>query len=161
MKFTRNRPLYSIGVVSELLDVHPETVRSWERSGVFQPPQRRSGKRFYSENDFRRLQFIQKLVGEGLTLRAIQYYLRLYPCWKNVDCPGCINGSDQSGSSKPCWQEAGTFCQVASSDNPCANCPNNKEQELQEAVDTKQGTTNSEQSYGGTESDSFLEAGQR
>jgi len=161
LKVARNRPLYSIGVVSELLSVHPETIRSWERSGIFQPPQRRSGKRFYSENDFRRLQFIQKLVGEGLTLRAIQYYLRLYPCWKNIDCPGCIHGFDQSGSAKPCWQEAGTFCQVTGSEDPCANCPNSNMQEQQEEVDTRPDTIRGEQSYTGTELDSYLEAGQR
>ena len=161
MKVARDRPLYSIGVVSELLDVHPETIRTWERSGIFQPPQRRSGKRFFSENDFRRLQFIQKLVGEGLTLRAIQYYLRLYPCWKNIDCPGCLHSSDQSGSAKPCWQEAGTFCQVASSDDPCTNCPNDKRQELQEAADAKPVTIRRQQGYHGTELDSYLEAGQR
>jgi len=161
LKVARNRPLYPIGVVSDLLDVHPETIRSWERSGIFKPPQRRSGKRFYSENDFRRLQFIQKLVGEGLTLRAIQYYLRLYPCWKNADCPGCIHGSDQPGSAKPCWQEAGTFCQVTGSEDPCANCPNSKGRELEEVADTQPDTAGSEQGRGGAKLDSYLEASQR
>jgi len=52
LKGMQDYPLYSIGVVSELLDIHPETIRLWERSGIVQPPQRRSGKRFYSERDF-------------------------------------------------------------------------------------------------------------
>ena len=105
MKTIQNYPLYSIGVVSELLGVHPETVRTWERFEVVQPPQRRSGKRSYSEKDLCRLQFIQKLVSEGLTIRAIRYYLRLYPCWKTTDCTGCANSSDQIAGAKPCWQE--------------------------------------------------------
>ena len=135
MKVAGNRPLYSIGVVSELLDVHPETIRMWERSGIFQPPQRRGGKRFYSENGFRRLQFIQRLVGEGLTLRAIRYYLRLYPCWNKIDCLGSINNSDQAGGAKPCWQEPSTYCQVANNEDPCANCPNSGQEQYEEATE--------------------------
>ena len=119
----QNYPLYSIGVVSELLGIHPETIRVWEKSGVVQPPQRRSGKRFYSEMDLKRLQFIQKLSQEGLTLRALHYYLRLYPCWKTADCSGCLHNSDQIGSTKLCWQEPATYCQVASIEDLCANCP--------------------------------------
>jgi DNA-binding transcriptional MerR regulator len=122
VKPLQNYPLYSIGVVSELLDVHPETIRLWEKAGIVQPPQRRSGKRFYSEKDYKRLQFVHMLAQEGLTIRAILYYLRLYPCWKTADCPGCLNSSDQTASAKPCWQEAGTYCQVANSENPCASC---------------------------------------
>jgi len=50
----KNLPAFPIGVVSELLNVHPETVRVWEKYGVVKP-QRRSGKRFYSETDLERL----------------------------------------------------------------------------------------------------------
>ena len=122
MKPLQNYPLYPIGVVSELLDVHPETIRLWEKAGIVQPPQRRSGKRFYSEKDYKRLQFVHMLAQEGLTVRAILYYLRLYPCWKTTGCDSCLHSSDQTASAKPCWQEAGSYCQVANSENPCASC---------------------------------------
>jgi MerR family transcriptional regulator/heat shock protein HspR len=122
VKDSQNYPLYSIGVVSELLDVHPETIRTWEKSGVVQPPQRRSGKRFYSEKDYLRLQFIHRLVQEGLTLRAVRYYLRLYPCWKTLDCTGCQHASEESSGAKPCWQKEGTYCQVAGNQDPCIDC---------------------------------------
>ena len=124
MKNIQNYPVYSIGVVSELLSVHPETIRTWEKAGVVEPPQRRSGKRFYSERDYKRLQFIHRLIQEGLTLRALHYYLRLYPCWKTADCAGCLNNSDQIVSTKPCWQEEGTYCQVSNNKDPCTNCYN-------------------------------------
>lgn len=128
MKPLQNYPLYSIGVVSELLGVHPETIRLWEKAGIVQPPQRRSGKRFYSERDHKRLQFVQMLAQEGLTVRAILYYLRLYPCWKTGNCTGCLHSSSQIASTKPCWQEPGTYCQVANNENPCLSCDNNSEQ---------------------------------
>ena len=124
MKNIENYPIYSIGVVSELLGVHPVTIRTWEKAGVGQPPQRRSGKRFYSERDFKQLQFLQRLAQEGLTLRAIRYYLRLYPCWKTADCVSCIHASSQVGSTKSCWQEQDTYCQVANSQDPCSSCEN-------------------------------------
>ena len=137
MKVRQNRPLYPIGVVSELLNVHPETIRTWERSGVVRLPQRRSGKRFYSENDFKQLQFIQRLAAEGLTLRAIRYYLRLYPCWETDNCTGCIHSSsDQTSGAKPCWQEPGTYCQVAVGEDLCTNCHiTSQQQEQHEARD--------------------------
>lgn len=137
MKVTQNHPVYSIGVVSELLGVHPETIRTWERSGIVEPPQRRSGKRFYSEKDYRRLQFIHKLIEEGLTLRALHYYLRLYPCWKNSDCSGCVYSSYEIGSTKPCWQEDGTLCHAPSDTDPCAGCQYNAGEVPPETIETK------------------------
>ena len=138
MKPLQNYPLYSIGVVSELLGVHPETIRLWEKAGIVQPPQRRSGKRFYSESDHKRLQFVHMLAQEGLTVRAILYYLRLYPCWKTADCIGCLHSSSQIASTKPCWQEPGTYCQVANNENPCMICDNNCEESsyIEEKSDT-------------------------
>jgi len=134
LKDIQNYPVYTIGVVSELLGVHPETIRTWEKAGVGIPPQRRGGKRFYSEREFKQLRFIQKLVQEGLTLRAIRYYLRLYPCWKTVACVGCLHSSNEQGSTKPCWQEIGTYCQLSNSLEPCNGCENNVPVESQTEV---------------------------
>ena len=158
MKVTRDYPLYPIGVISELLDVHAETIRTWEKSGIVQPPQRRGGKRFYSERDFKRLQFIQRLAQEGLTLRAIHYYLRLYPCWKTVECTGCLHNSDQPGSTKPCWQEPDTFCRVANSENPCAGCHIDAVQERHPMTKAGKGATSIKPDYQ-AELDHCVEAG--
>ena len=116
-----DRPVYTIGIVSELLNVHPQTIRVWENYGVVQP-KRRSGKRFYSELDLRRLQFIHKLTEEGLNLPAIRHYLQLYPCWSLDDCLGCMHRSKHSSCSKPCWKEDGIFCEVYGDENACKNC---------------------------------------
>jgi MerR family transcriptional regulator/heat shock protein HspR len=61
MDIGSDKSLYAIGVVSEILDVHPETIRVWERRGLIQPS-RRGGKRLYSDNDLKRLRFILKKV---------------------------------------------------------------------------------------------------
>lgn len=116
-----NRPLYPIGVVSELIEVHPETIRVWERYGVIRPG-RRSGKRFYSDSDLARLRFIQKLTNEGLNLPAIRHYLRLYPCWVMEGCPHCMHRSEDAHCTKPCWKEEGLYCQASANEDTCRNC---------------------------------------
>ena len=117
----QNLPVYPIGVVSELLNVHPETMRVWERHNLIKP-QRRSGKRFYSDNDLKRLRFIQRLMAENLNIPAIRYYLQSYPCWQLGDCPACMHRSEVAECGKPCWKEEGTYCQLYSSPDTCLNC---------------------------------------
>jgi len=117
----QNRPVYPIGIVSELLNVHPETVRVWERYGIIQP-QRRGGKRFYSEADLKRLQFIKRLMAEELNLPAIRHYLQLYPCWQLDGCPACMHRSQLAVCAKPCWKEAGAYCQAYADKDICSDC---------------------------------------
>jgi len=120
----QNRPVYPIGIVSELLDAHPETLRVWERHGLVRP-QRRGNKRFYSDDDLKRLQFIRKLKKEGLKLPAISYFLHLYLCWHKDDCPVCMHRSEFTNCAncaKPCWREEGTFCLVSSDEDLCTSC---------------------------------------
>ena len=120
-KLKENLPVFSIGVISELLAVHPETIRVWERYGVIKP-QRRSGKRFYSENDLKRLRFIQKLIAEELNLPAIRHYLQLYPCWEMDGCPDCMHSSEFAVCAKPCWKKENTYCQVYADKDTCSGC---------------------------------------
>ena len=134
-----NQPLYTIGIIAELLKVHPETIRSWERYDLVQP-QRRSGKRFYSDSDLKRLQFIQRLTKEGLNLPAICHYLQLYPCWRMNDCPGCMKRSHDISCGKPCWKEEETYCQVYGDQDMCLNCEFHKQHEQQKAVTIDQTT---------------------
>jgi len=128
-----NRPVYPIGIIAELLQVHPETIRVWERNGVIKP-KRRSGKRYYSNNDLKRLQFIQRLASQGLNLPAIRHFLQLYPCWGIDDCPGCMKRSHDVSCAKPCWQEEGTYCHVAGNEDSCLNCEFRKQHEQPEVT---------------------------
>jgi MerR family transcriptional regulator/heat shock protein HspR len=134
-----NRPVYPIGVVSELLDVHPETIRVWERHKIIKP-HRRSGKRFYSETDLKRLRFIKRLMAEELNLPAIRHYLRLYPCWRLDGCPACMHVSEFAVCGKACWKEEGTYCQVYANADTCSGCEFREESEghrtLQQTVGT-------------------------
>jgi len=116
-----NSPVYTIGIVSELLDVHPETLRIWKKRGIVRPS-RRSGKRFYSQNDLKRLRFIKRLIAESLNLPAIKFYLQFYPCWQANGCPRCMHSSRFALCGKPCWKEEGAYCLVTGNKDTCSKC---------------------------------------
>jgi MerR family transcriptional regulator/heat shock protein HspR len=118
-EFEQNKAIYSIGVIAELINQHPETIRVWERHGLIKP-RRRGGKRFYSINDLKRLRFILTLMEKGLNIPAIKYQLSFYPCWFRDDCPKCSSRSKDAVCSKPCWKIEGTYCLV--SENMCDKC---------------------------------------
>ena len=59
-KKSGKQPLYLISVVSEMLRVHPQTLRLYEKEGLI-TPRRTKKQRLYSENDVERLNFILQL----------------------------------------------------------------------------------------------------
>jgi PiT family inorganic phosphate transporter len=54
--------------------------------------------------------------------------------------------SSQIASTKPCWQEPGTYCQVANNENPCVICDNNCEKgsRVEDNLDTNSSTVQTE-----------------
>jgi MerR family transcriptional regulator/heat shock protein HspR len=74
----KDRPLYIISVAAELVEMHPQTLRLYERKGLIKP--RRSGgkTRLYSERDIERLREIRRLTQElGVNLAGVEEILRL------------------------------------------------------------------------------------
>ena len=81
------KPLYPIGVVAELIGIHPRTLRSYEQQGLINPS-RRSGKRFYSDNEVQWLKCLRKLLSdEGLNVAGVKKLLSVAPCWSIRNCP--------------------------------------------------------------------------
>jgi MerR family transcriptional regulator/heat shock protein HspR len=77
IKTDREQPLYMISVVSELLGVHPQTLRTYEREGFVQPT-RVGGQRLYSEADVEKLALILKLTRElGVNRASVDIILRM------------------------------------------------------------------------------------
>ena len=72
-----DRPLYIISVAAELVNMHPQTLRLYERRGLVAP--KRQGKnRLYSQADIERLQYIQRLTQElGINLAGVEKIIRL------------------------------------------------------------------------------------
>jgi MerR family transcriptional regulator/heat shock protein HspR len=72
-----DRPLYIISVAAELVNMHPQTLRLYERRGLVAP--KRQGKnRLYSQHDIERLIYIQQLTQElGINLAGVEKIIRL------------------------------------------------------------------------------------
>jgi MerR family transcriptional regulator, heat shock protein HspR len=75
---TRDRPVYVISVAAELTDMHPQTLRLYERKGLIRPG-RSSGKtRLYSERDIDHLREIRRLTQElGVNLAGVEEVMKL------------------------------------------------------------------------------------
>lgn len=78
MADTRQRPVYVISIAAELVDMHPQTLRLYERKGLIRPG-RSSGKtRLYSERDIEHLREIRRLTQElGVNLAGVEEIMRL------------------------------------------------------------------------------------
>lgn len=71
-------PIYQISVVAELLGIHPQTLRHYEREGLVVPG-RTSGKiRVYSQKDIDDLRLILRLTRElGVNLAGVDVVMQL------------------------------------------------------------------------------------
>lgn len=69
--------LYIISVAAQILEMHPQTLRKYERAGFVEPP-RMGTLRLYSDEDIVRLRLIKHLVDEvGLNLSGVEMALDL------------------------------------------------------------------------------------
>ena len=77
MTTQRTQGIYLISVVAETLDMHPQTLRKYERAG-FVVPLRMGALRTYSDEDVARLRLIKHFVdGMGLNLSGVQLALEM------------------------------------------------------------------------------------
>lgn len=73
----QTRGIYLISVVAETLDMHPQTLRKYERAG-FVVPLRMGALRTYSDEDVARLRLIKHFVDDlGLNLSGVQLALKM------------------------------------------------------------------------------------
>lgn len=74
---SRNEPVYMIGVVAELTNMHAQTIRLYERLGLVKPV-RRNKNRLYSQADVERLLQIRRLTQDmGVNLAGVEVILDL------------------------------------------------------------------------------------
>lgn len=69
-------PVYVISIAAELADMHPQTLRAYERKGLVEPARTGGNTRRYSRRDVDRLRLIQTLTREqGLNLAGVRVVL--------------------------------------------------------------------------------------
>ena len=70
-------PVFVISVAAELAGMHPQTLRQYDRIGLVQPSRAPGKARRYSQRDVNRLQQIQQLSQEGVSLEGIRRIIEL------------------------------------------------------------------------------------
>ncbi len=72
-----DEPVYLISVVAKALNIHPQTLRQYEREGLI-TPSRTSGKmRLYSQRDIDRINMILRLTRDlGVNLAGVDIILQ-------------------------------------------------------------------------------------
>ncbi len=74
----RSKPLYTIGVVADMLKVHPQTLRLYERKGLLRPSRTEGRTRLYSEADVEELARVIRLTRDlGVNLAGVEIVLRM------------------------------------------------------------------------------------
>jgi MerR family transcriptional regulator, heat shock protein HspR len=70
--------LYFISMAARLLDMHPQTLRKYERLGLVRPTRTIGSMRVYSNDELERLRLIKHLVEEaGVNLAGVQRLLTI------------------------------------------------------------------------------------
>jgi len=78
MAFRQSEPVFVISVAARLLEMHPQTLRKYEREGLIAPSRTTGNLRLYSDRDIERLRQVKYLVEErGLNLAGVQLALEL------------------------------------------------------------------------------------
>lgn len=73
----RFTPVFAIAAAAELAEMHPQTLRQYDRIGLVVPQRTRGNTRRYSLHDVQRLREVAKLSAEGLSLEGIRRVLEL------------------------------------------------------------------------------------
>jgi MerR family transcriptional regulator/heat shock protein HspR len=73
-----DQDLYFISMAARLLDMHPQTLRKYERLGLVRPTRRLGSTRVYSRDELDRLRLIKRLVDDaGVNLAGVQRLLSI------------------------------------------------------------------------------------
>jgi MerR family transcriptional regulator/heat shock protein HspR len=73
-----DEPVYLISVVAELMNIHPQTLRQYEREGLLKPSRTQGRMRLYSQRDIDKLKVILTLARDmGVNLAGIDIILQL------------------------------------------------------------------------------------
>lgn len=72
-----NTPLFAIGVAAELAQMHPQTLRDYDRMGLVTPERTGGKSRRYTVRNVAQLREVARLSAEGVSLEGIRRILEL------------------------------------------------------------------------------------
>ena len=78
MPKTRSKAAYMISAVADRYEVHPQTLRLYEREGLLKPSRSEGNTRLYTDEDLERLEVILDLTRElGVNLAGVEIILNM------------------------------------------------------------------------------------
>ncbi|MCF6206197.1 MAG: helix-turn-helix transcriptional regulator [Sulfurovum sp.] len=78
MMHSYDEPVYLISVVAQMLNIHPQTLRQYEREGLVEPSRTQGRMRLYSQRDIDRMKLILRLTRQlGVNLAGVDIVLQL------------------------------------------------------------------------------------
>jgi MerR family transcriptional regulator/heat shock protein HspR len=73
-----DEPVYLISVVANILDIHPQTLRQYEKEGLIEPSRTQGRMRLYSQRDIDKIKFVLQLTRKmGINLAGVDVILKL------------------------------------------------------------------------------------
>jgi MerR family transcriptional regulator, heat shock protein HspR len=83
--------IYPIGVAAKLLNVHPRTLRIYEKEGLVKPTLV-GNRRMFSADDIQWITCLRTFIHEeGISIPGLKKLLEFIPCWEVADCPAGIH----------------------------------------------------------------------
>lgn len=79
-----SEPYFVISVVSKMLNVHPQTIRHYERLGLLNPHRTDGNVRLFSKKDVERLEQICSFTNLGVNLAGVEIIVKLLEKMDNV-----------------------------------------------------------------------------
>jgi MerR family transcriptional regulator/heat shock protein HspR len=74
----KSKGAYMISAVAEMYDIHPQTLRLYEREGLLTPSRSEGNTRLYTDEDLERLEFILNLARDlGVNIAGIAIVLQM------------------------------------------------------------------------------------
>ena len=74
----KSKGVYMISAVAEMYEIHPQTLRLYEREGLLKPSRTEGNTRFYTDDDLERLEFILNLARDlGVNIAGIAIILQM------------------------------------------------------------------------------------
>ena len=74
----KGKAAYMISVVAETYDIHPQTLRLYEREGLLKPSRSEGNTRLYTDTDLERLEIILSLTRDlGVNLAGVEIILNM------------------------------------------------------------------------------------
>jgi MerR family transcriptional regulator/heat shock protein HspR len=81
-----DKAIFTIGTAAKMLELHPRTLRIYEKEGLIQP-QRKGQWRYFTMDDIHWVECLRTMIHEqGISIAAIKKLLQYTPCWNVAEC---------------------------------------------------------------------------